>query len=194
MILSGYPPPPEASRIGTPGGRQCREVYSLSCAPLIRSLVSASAQGWMGSSPGLKSAARLLRYFVLIPNCQIPERSGLPSGFRGAGAVRSDLPSLVRGIPLARTFSHWAAEGTLAIVKSAATSEPVLRFTVTSGLGLLARPCGHTHATSQSLSVARMKHSYLARFSNTWTYSRHIGLMGYAAGNWVPEIISLKSQ
>ena len=41
---------------------------------------------------------------------QNPDRSGLPSGVRGAGAVRIGLPSAVRGIP-GVGLSHWAATG-----------------------------------------------------------------------------------
>lgn len=72
---------------------------------VIRSLLSASAHGWIGNSPALKSAARSA-YFLLTssPN-QIPDRSGFPSGLRGAGARRFGLPSLVFGI-LAGTFNH----------------------------------------------------------------------------------------
>src|SRR6266567_1645332 len=113
MILRGKPV--WGSIIGMPAGRQFAPGYSLAWAPVIRSLVRASAQGWIGNSPGLKSVARpeppgpyLL--FCRSP-CQIPARSGLPSGFRGAGAERSGLPSLVRGMPLVGTFSHWAAAG-----------------------------------------------------------------------------------
>ena len=43
--------------------------------------------------------------------CQSPERSGLPSGARGAGADRFGLPSGVRGIPAVGWFNHWAASG-----------------------------------------------------------------------------------
>ena len=35
-----------------------------------------------------------------------PERSGLPSGARGAGAARFGLPSGVRGIPGVGWFNH----------------------------------------------------------------------------------------
>src|SRR5579863_4929890 len=74
----------------------------------MRSFVSASAQGCIGSSPGLKSAAMLTRYFALaVP--QMPERSGLPSALRGAGAARFGLPSRVRGVPLPGTCNHCAA-------------------------------------------------------------------------------------
>src|SRR5580700_2858031 len=38
----------------------------------------------------------------------MPEISGLPSEVFGAGALRSALPSAVRGIPGVRRFSHWA--------------------------------------------------------------------------------------
>jgi len=40
--------------------------------------------------------------------CHTPDRSTLPSGPRGAGADRFALPSLVRGIPGSRLFSHCA--------------------------------------------------------------------------------------
>jgi hypothetical protein len=42
---------------------------------------------------------------------QTPERSGLPSGVLGTGAVRFTLPSAVRGTPVSGRFAHWAAEG-----------------------------------------------------------------------------------
>src|SRR6476661_3930538 len=41
---------------------------------------------------------------------QTPERSGLPSGVFGAGAVRFTLPSAVRGTDASGRFAHWAAE------------------------------------------------------------------------------------
>src|ERR1051325_5664008 len=43
---------------------------------------------------------------------QIPERSGLPSAIRGAGAVRLGLPSASLGIPAVGYFSHCAPIGT----------------------------------------------------------------------------------
>src|SRR6188474_2604364 len=45
--------------------------------------------------------------FVLSVN-QIPVKSGLPSGVRGAGAEGLNLPLAVRGIPAVGYFSHWA--------------------------------------------------------------------------------------
>src|SRR5262245_50609523 len=42
-----------------------------------------------------------------------PDRSGLPSGVRGAGAERFGLPSGMRGIPAVGWFSHCAAAGAL---------------------------------------------------------------------------------
>src|SRR6516165_7711189 len=103
-----------------PEGRQFAPGYSLAWAPVIRSLVSASAQGWIGNSPGLKSVARPEPepYLLFCESpCQIPERSGLPSGFRGVATERSGLPSLVRGMPLVGTFSHCAPAGMVAIAK-----------------------------------------------------------------------------
>src|SRR6266567_618577 len=127
MILSGKSG--WGSIIGMPEGRQFAPGYSLAWAPVIRSLVSASAQGWIGNSPGLKSVARPEPepYLLLCWSpCQIPEMSGLPSSFRGAGAERSGLPSLVRGMPLVGTSSHCAAAGIDATANTAIKSEPVL--------------------------------------------------------------------
>src|SRR5690348_7203194 len=84
-----------------------------------------AAAGVHGVVPGLKSAKMLMKYLfggsepkeggvsrdassiIAARNSgngdasgiQIPERSGLPSRPRGAGAVRFALPSFVRGVP-----------------------------------------------------------------------------------------------
>ena len=50
-----------------------------------------------------------------------PERSGLPSGARGGGAVRFGLPSGVRGMPAVGCPSHWAASAPLEATTSTAT-------------------------------------------------------------------------
>src|SRR5881397_2719973 len=52
-----------------------------------------------------------------------PERSGLPSGVRGAGAARFGLPSGVRGIPGVVWFNHSAASGALSATVSTAMRE-----------------------------------------------------------------------
>jgi hypothetical protein len=39
---------------------------------------------------------------------QIPEKSGLPSAIRGAGADMFTLPSAFRGIPGDGYLNHWA--------------------------------------------------------------------------------------
>src|SRR5215471_18009879 len=96
-----------------------------------------AASGRIGASSGLKSISTLTAYFETvspsIPNglvsvkrskslpssrfhssivvgstCQTPDRSGLPSDARGARALRSTLPSLVRGAPGVGWFSHCA--------------------------------------------------------------------------------------
>src|SRR5215475_1627416 len=54
-----------------------------------------------GSTPGI--AIVLVRHR--------PERSGLPSAVRGAGAVRFGLPSLPFGTPGVGWLTHWAAAG-----------------------------------------------------------------------------------
>src|SRR5205085_10112462 len=59
-----------------------------------------------------RSAAILREYFGEILFHR-PERSGLPSSVRGAGAARLGLPSGVRGIPGVGWFNHWAASGAL---------------------------------------------------------------------------------
>src|SRR5256885_16819833 len=58
-------------------------------------------------SSGFRSAAILREYFGEILSHR-PERSGLPSGARGAGAARFGLPSGVRGIPGVGGFNHYA--------------------------------------------------------------------------------------
>src|SRR5438128_6314185 len=64
--------------------------------------------GWR--SPGLRSATLPMALSGLI-HCHRPERSGLPSAVRGAGAVRFGLASGVRGMPGVGYFSHCAASG-----------------------------------------------------------------------------------
>src|SRR5213593_3187030 len=78
-----------------PKGRHNTPIESLPRFSL-RSCVKASAQGW--TSPGLRSAAMLAAYLgeSLFHR---PERSGLPSDVRGAGAARFGLPPAVRGMP-----------------------------------------------------------------------------------------------
>src|SRR5580692_4877035 len=74
----------------------------------MRCLYSDSAQVWI--SRGFRSDTTFRAYppaFV----CQIPERSGLPSGALGAGAVRSALPSGKRGVARFRKLIHCAALG-----------------------------------------------------------------------------------
>src|SRR5438105_13099521 len=61
---------------------------------------------------------------------QIPERSGLPSGVRGAGAVGLGLPSASRGTSAVGYLSHCAESVTDPAHSIAAT--PVTSFIVTS--------------------------------------------------------------
>src|ERR1700704_736117 len=76
----------------------------------MRCWANVSAQGW--TSPGFRSAAMLRSYLGEIL-CHRPERSGLPSTVRGAGAVRFGLPFAARGIPGVGYFSHCASRGVL---------------------------------------------------------------------------------
>src|SRR5262245_3918491 len=102
MILHGAG---ASSTFGTPCGRQLASGSSFQCTPAARSSYTAFAQGWKGTS-SFRSFARFRRYPV--GGLQMPERSGLPSGSRGAGAERFGLPSAVRGTDEAGTFVHCA--------------------------------------------------------------------------------------
>src|SRR6185369_9595987 len=73
-------------------------------------------------SSGLRSAAMLREYFGDTFNHR-PERSGLPSGARGAGALRFGLPSAVRGRPAVGCVNHCAPSDTLNPTAIAAMSE-----------------------------------------------------------------------
>src|SRR5437016_14042879 len=53
----------------------------------------------------------MLTAYLLPLGSQIPDRSGWPSGNRGAGAERFGLPSGARGIAGAGTFTHCACAG-----------------------------------------------------------------------------------
>src|SRR5262245_33634368 len=77
----------------------------------MRSLYTAAAHGCSGISSGLRSAARLSRYFTLADGIQNPVRSVDPSGRRRAGAFRSIFPSAVRGTLFHGYGSHWANVG-----------------------------------------------------------------------------------
>src|SRR5438093_7982090 len=89
---------------GMPCGIQRSEGLPLP-SDSARCLYRDAAHGWNGGSP--KSAAIFCRYRPLVA-LQMPDRSGLPSGVVGAGAVRSALPSAVRGALGSRRFTHCA--------------------------------------------------------------------------------------
>src|SRR5437899_2933057 len=79
-----------------------------------RCLYRASAQGWKGTSPGLRSLAMSPTY-TPGPGIHNPVRSGLPSALFGAGAERSALPLGRRGIPV-MVCRHCAAAGIAASI------------------------------------------------------------------------------
>src|SRR5579872_443846 len=114
--------------IGITGGPQ-RAGGGVVRATVARFSYSALSSGRSGDSSGLTPARTLKkergggssprpfappgRIFIssLIgaPSpCQTPDRSGLPLEARGAGADKLGLPSLVRGAPGSRVFSHCA--------------------------------------------------------------------------------------
>src|SRR5881396_1271554 len=102
-----------------PVGRQRVWGKSLERSTTPRLLNNVAAQGCMGTSSGFRSEAMLFRYFGGTPVFagpgfgihHNPDRSGLPSGDRGAGAERLGLPSAVRGTFVCLTFSHCAKAG-----------------------------------------------------------------------------------
>src|SRR5437879_4287431 len=55
-----------------------------------------------------KSAPDALLHGTALPVSQMPEKSGLPSRERGAGAVRFGLPLARRGMPSVRFFRNCA--------------------------------------------------------------------------------------
>src|SRR5713226_903059 len=57
-----------------------------------------------------------------FPVTQIPEKSGLPSGVRGAGADGSTLPSAFRGTPAVGYFNHWALSADVHVSTNATTT------------------------------------------------------------------------
>src|SRR5262245_43252813 len=78
----------------------------------------------MGTSSGFRSEAMLFRYFGGTPVFagpgfgihHRPDKSGLPSGVRGAGADRLGLPSAVLGMLVCLTFSHCPRAGAANII------------------------------------------------------------------------------
>src|SRR4051812_23322407 len=57
----------------------------------------------------------MLRAYVGEIFVHSPDKSGLPSAVRGAGAARSGLPSAARGIPAVGCDNHCAASGAVSI-------------------------------------------------------------------------------
>ena len=57
---------------------------------------------------------------------QIPVKSGLPSGPRGAGAAGSGLPSCVRAMPEVGRSSHWAPAGIVPTIRMMAANNRLL--------------------------------------------------------------------
>src|SRR5262245_29538651 len=86
-----------------------------------RSLTSAASQGWYGNPPGSSTPMLTIRRDVVASRgfggtsgrrgstsslVQIPDKSGLPSAVRGAGADMSTPPSVLRGTPAAELRIH----------------------------------------------------------------------------------------
>src|SRR5580765_8333648 len=94
---------------GTPWGRQLASGSSRHFAPDARTSYSAFAHGWKGTG-SFRSLARSRMYPSV--GFHTPERSGLPSGSRGAGAAMLTLPSGIRGTDERGMFAHCAESET----------------------------------------------------------------------------------
>src|SRR6266852_9184132 len=70
----------------------------------------------------------MLRGYLGEILCHKPDRSILPSGVRGAGAVRFGLPSGVRGMPGVGCFSHCAASGVASADKTIARARVFISY------------------------------------------------------------------
>src|SRR5215831_14304579 len=97
------------STFGTPCGRQLASGSSRHFAPDARTSYSALAHGWNGTG-SFTSFARSRIY--PSDGFHTPDRSGLPSGSRGAGADRFGLPSGVRGTDDRGMLVHCAESDT----------------------------------------------------------------------------------
>src|SRR5580692_9070918 len=118
MIRAGPSPPLSMAR-GPAGRHWTVHGSSLPRFPRRR-LYNSSAHGWI--SEGFNPAAMFARWPGPAFSIHRPERSGLPSAVRGAGAVRLGLPSAVRGMPGVGRLSHCAASGAGAIAMLAAAA------------------------------------------------------------------------
>src|SRR6476659_4226616 len=63
---------------------------------------------------------------------QMPEKTGLPSALRGAGAARSTAPVFVRGTPAVGYVTHCASSGSTAAITTAATASARLMRAILS--------------------------------------------------------------
>src|SRR4029077_5536943 len=90
---------------GTPCGTHFARGTSRHFAPEARTSYSAFAHGWKGTG-SFRSFARSRTY--PSGGFHTPDKSGLPSGRRGAGADMLGLPSGVRGTVERGTLVHCA--------------------------------------------------------------------------------------
>src|SRR5213593_2827932 len=106
---------------GRPCGRQSADESSLSCTPVWRSSSSALAQGWYGMSSTFRLAAMFAGWPPYVfSGLQIPDRSGLPSGNRGAGADRFAATG--------GTFVHCACRGAHTRTRTVTMEKAMMAF------------------------------------------------------------------
>src|SRR5215469_7793525 len=98
-----------------------------------RFLTRSAAHGWYGkgflrlaailiNSRGTCVSVHFAPQLSLVTHPYIPEKSGFPSGRRGAGALRLGFPSGVRGTLGVGYPSHWAESTTGAAQKIIGTA------------------------------------------------------------------------
>src|SRR5688572_28154150 len=86
-----------------------------------------------GEPPISVPQANSLVHGIFLADCQIPEKSGRPSGSRGAGALRFGLPSAVRGTPGVGRNTH-CPDASGDTVMTNATAVNNARFLLTSSV------------------------------------------------------------
>src|SRR4051812_29659586 len=128
-----------------------REFGSSRRLSAVRCFVTAAAHGRNGSPPFSAhpmSTNSWLTTMSLQPSrghgrlssgFQMPDRSGLPSAVRGAGAARSTAPAVVLGTPAVGYFTHCADSGTAVAITTAAAASARLMLEILDERGLSRR-------------------------------------------------------
>src|SRR5665213_3809845 len=119
----------------------------------------------------------------LCKTSQMPERSGLPSRVRRAGAERFGLPSGVRGIPAVGYCTHWACEFTAAM--AAAAIKPAMILFTDKVIVILVVLVANIF---QKLGVRNQAHIFLHRPR----FGVRLGIVDGQQNIHVPEIAAME--